>query len=166
MLYHVSGCSRIDGQDRTIEIEAPTPRAAEAIAGTHGIFVSAVRVPGQATPLPPPDDTIDMTPQPPPVVMQCSRRGNPASAPSYLGILVGVFAINVSGGMTLALAIIFFVLGARQLSAHDTLYDGAIFTGPVMLIQGLAAAGFGTFLLLIGSAAMALRDMARNSYRW
>jgi hypothetical protein len=163
MLYHVSGCNRINGQEQTVEIEAPTPQAAEAIAGTHGIFVSAVRVPGQATPISVElDDTIDMTPRPPsPTACRISRR-IPGDAPVYMGILVGVFAINVYAGLSLAGATALIVMGILRISRDGA---DAVQVGGVTLLWGVSYGAIGLFLLLVASSAIALRDSARNSYR-
>jgi hypothetical protein len=105
---------------------------------------------------------IDMTPRSAISAACRLSRNIPGHAPTYRGILVGVFAVNVYAGLSLVGATILIVMGVLRITGKgsETAQEGA-----VTLLWGMTYGALGLFLLLVASAALALRDIARNSYR-
>ena len=98
---------------------------------------------------------------------QTSRR----RAPSYGAITIGAVIMNIFGGTYVGIGIVIIVLslvGAGTAGSQNVNGLGvaaAASVGLAGVLTGLAFATVGFIVLMIGSLAIAVRDIARNSWR-
>jgi hypothetical protein len=128
----------ITGADTTIEVEAPTKRDAILAAKAKGVRVL------DASPIGPPDATASAT--------AASR------LPDYPGIESRAQGLSILSGLVVVAGVLAISYGAV---AFFMAWPGVV----ASLIGGAAAIVCGAALSMLGQMGLALRDIARNSFR-
>lgn len=175
MRFNVEGADPQSGHERVIAIDARDEREAEALAARQGLLVSAVyrstvedalqELAQAAAPKP----TVKAAPvayRSPPTSQQLPP--SVPMIPEYSGLRFGGNAFYVLAGLAYlggALTIVVFMMGAGS-----ALRFGAGPAAVVTLIAGFLAAlwpfAVGVTFHALASACHALRDIARNSFRY
>jgi hypothetical protein len=161
MKYLIEGADKTTGDDRRIIISAESASEAQNKAGAMGILVSTVQAresePDQPIAVPSREDLIDeieereVTGGLTPKAAQRATR-NP-SRPEYTGLKYASNMLGFLGAFSYVIAVFAFLVYAD---------DGAGGEGFFIFLSLLIV---GTMQLGMSAACVALRDIARNSFR-
>ena len=156
--WSVRGAERATGQMRVILIDAADADAAERVGSQMGLLVATVNAAGE----------VDDAALPPPVVAA-------VGVPDYAPILAGTQTLVWLAGIVRRVAVLCFVvaIGIAALAAYAWLGANqgakAVELG---LFYALNATVYGFVLLVLSTAirlaaalSLAVRDLARNSFR-
>jgi hypothetical protein len=174
MRWNVEGADGRTGEEHVYPIDPDTAEDAEQKARDHGVLVSAVhRALVQSTndqldelaaasmsrtarvgPAPVPAPSVES----PPIAYRSPDTPG-AQVPAYLGLRIGssvlmIFAVLYYISAAVALTIGIYVAGQQ-----------GVFVAATFLLWALVAAMIGGLLQALSAACIALRDIARNSFR-
>ena len=161
MRWEVQGADAATGKETTITLEAVTAEEAEKQARYNGMLVSHVR---KAAPKPSPKlDYAAPTPAPRPgVVPEYAAIVSGARLTSFFARVVALFGAVAFGVAILAVAIaVYQSLGGNLDTSEKTL---AVTITAGCVFYGLGCFVVAVFLSMHASLALAVRDMARNSF--
>jgi hypothetical protein len=180
MRWNVEAADKGTGIERVIQIEAHSAQDAEQIARRHGLLVSSVH------PLPVQSDAKKPDIAAPAPV---SRPGNgssevlqpeadrpaPRAKPEYKEIATGAHWVGICGGAASILGIITLLAGAICLitgvaimndpSNHANNGVTFVASGVGLLCWGIAALLGGVVLNMLSALSLAVRVIARNSFK-
>ena len=178
MRWNVEGADGKTGQERVYQIEAATARSAEEKARLQGVLVTAVHpsiVKSEAEKL---DDLIDASVgQPSPDRMGIdylaaethqSSGHRTASAPQYEAIANGAKLLNRLAHVAVVLGVLYIVIAAVVAMiafAHPQSFAQFLASALWLLSCGIALFISAAIIQMNASLALAVRDIARNSFR-
>lgn len=158
MQWTVEGADEATGTERSITVDAVNETEAAAVARARGLFVSRV---SRA-------ESAELH-----AVAYAARSSATARStyrepvPAYTSIRGGSFVLNVVGLLYLLAGLLASVVAVYTFIAPSHGADSEVdhTEGAILLASGLGAIGAGLVLLMLGSIALAIRDIARNSFR-
>ncbi len=173
MKWLVDGADSTSGNEQTIIVDAETMEQARREATRRGMFVSSIREMELAEPAEPPDPLQALASAksgqsgtPDAVDYRTPRPREIQQSPYYRGLLIGgtlacwVAYVYYVLGVILLLSTIVGVLNSQPLGSGR-----ALVTAAIAMVFPLTVFAGGVLIHTIGSGALALRDIARNSFR-
>jgi hypothetical protein len=146
MRWYVKALDRRTGQDASCHIEAPDERAAREKAYERGIVIESIFV--------------DDVPEKPVRVSYAPPSG--PYLPEYTGIVIGAIILRALAAISVILG---FAVGAwnirESIGATPAIARALLMSGVLYMVYSLAAGGI---LYMLAHVALAIRDMARNSF--
>ncbi len=174
MRWNVEGADGRTGEEHVYPIDADSAEQAEQTARNHGVLVSAVH---RALVQPQQDELDDLASA---AMTRTVRIGPPpAPAPSAESPLIAYhspttpsadvpdyFGLRIGSSVLMVFAILYYLTAAAALATGIYIAGRQ---GPwvalTFLLWALVAAMIGGLLQALSAACVALRDMARNSFR-
>lgn len=157
MRWTVEGADAQTGQDRTIQVEAKSREDAEREARARGVLPSATyKETADAGAMPTLNYIGRAAHESAPPGTQVGLAPPRGKAPDYTGIVVGAAVLRITGAMAAIAGIVLCAMTLNEISGGGL--GTALPVGFAWIISGLV-----TFML--GSLALAVRDIARNSFR-
>jgi hypothetical protein len=179
MRWNVEAADPGTGVDRVIQIEARSADHAESVARRRGLLVSAVYPSTVQTDAEKLDAAVlaevTHSADESPVPSLSLRHPMPHAAPEYRDIVTGATWLNLCGSAATILGAIAIIIGAVSLFAGIIMVYGRgsrgdvgialVGGGIVALSWGLVALVVGVLLKMLAALSVAVRDIARNSFR-
>lgn len=160
MQWQITGAHRQTGDETTIVIDAEDQAQAERRAARRGILIESIQrletqIEVEAA------NQEDESPamfeyQPPP-----ARHEAPAAAPQYSWIRTGARIIVIEGVLCMLAAVIAALVAVSAWASGDMMARPVAFIATIVFLAFLV---IGTFLLMWAQLALAVRDIARNSF--
>lgn len=179
--WNVEGADAGTGHDRVVTVEAQTQKDAEQAARKMGMVVSAVhravtRTPAEAldemvgsvinTPFQPQADVDTAVSEAPQVVQYRSPGAVAGPAPTYTGLKLGASILSVFAILYYVLAVLAVVLSLIPASNPQGVPTNVMWWSVAGgIVAGVTLGMIGAFLHTASAACLALRDIARNSFR-
>lgn len=180
--WNVEGADARTGHDRVVTVEAHSQKEAEQAARKMGLVVSEVYQAVTKTPAEALDEMVGSAintptatapphaaavPEASKVVQYRSPGSEAGPVPAYGGLKLGSSLLSVFALLYYVLAAVIIVAGLLSISASAaTGWSGEAAVAAIgALAMGLTAAMVGVVLHAVSAACLALRDIARNSFK-